>query len=324
MTNKYIDYYQTSILEHYENVKDGQDSDLLQDPSPGDLKKLCLIILERGLNNSSDLEVFTNFFGKDEKLSLYQIVNGVKTDALRTPSNFLRYGKKITQISHLNILATLVGFEHRPFVVFKKRKEKEDNPTSNEEKVEMNLVERITLKTEDVHPVTNHKEEEIKQEEATTATPQQPEKQNQIQTIAKATNTARPRKIALVSTAVLLFGGMSGFLIHKTTEKQCMVWKKDHYERIDCQQPTIHALMEVEKVQPYNDELFAQEKIIPTDTTTFFKNGKSAVYYLKTDNQYEFFKQPGFHPIHSERKLNRITKRIIRNWKNSKNTAENP
>lgn len=311
--NKNFEDYLKAILEHYEAVKNGKDADLLENPTPGNLKKLCLQLLEQEPSNA-DKQAFFNFFHPKEEQALYAHIRNMNADGLRTPSDFLRIKQGLTNNrQHANLVAVLIGFEPRPFTTFQ-------NIVQTEEEEKKAVEEKTTAITD-----KEISKEEIKQEEATTATPQQPEKQNQIQTIAKAKpTTARPRKIALVSTAVLLFGGMSGFLIHKTTEKQCMVWRENHYERIDCQQPTIQALMEVEKVQPYNEELFAQEKIIPTDTTTFFKNGKSAVYYLKTDNQYEFFKQPGFHPIHSERKLNRITKRIIRNWKNSKNTAENP
>jgi len=164
--------------------------------------------------------------------------------------------------------------------------------------------------------IKNSKEE--KEEKTTTTTA--------LGLIEKKKQTqSRTRKIAMATTAILLFGGMSGLLIHKTTEKQCMVWKENHYERVDCKQSATSNIMTVEKVYPYNEELFLQEKIIPTDTTSFFRDGKPIVYYLKHDNDYEFFKQPGFHPSYgSDRKLRPVTIRIVRNWENSKNIASKP
>jgi len=309
--NKNFEDYLKAILEHYEIVKNGKDADLLENPTPGNLKKLCLQLLEKGLSNS-DEQLFMIFFHPTGEQTLFGIIRTMNADSrLRTPSDFLRSKQGLTNNrQHANLVAVVVGFEPRPFTTFQNRVQNEEEEKRAEEEKTAALAEKEISK------------EEIQQEEAKIAAPQHPEKQ--IQTVTKSKpNTARPRKIALVSAAVLLFGGMSGFIIHKTNEKQCMVWRENHYERIDCQQSTIHALMDVDKIQPYNEELFAQEKIIPTDTTTFFKNGKAVVYYLKKDKRYEFFKQPGFHPIYNDKKLRHITTRILSRWK-SCSREENP
>lgn len=316
MEEKFKDYLK-AILNHYQIVRNGEDLYLLDDPTPANLKRLCLEVLDKNFK-PKDEDVFNKFFEPQPK-TLHGAIKIINADSvLKTPSNFLRTGKPLKKIEHADILAIILGFEPRPYAKFQRLK------LGEKEEEEKKAVEEIpTALTDTEVPKEEIKEKE--EEKVPTAETPHPEKQNQIQAIVKLKpNASRPRKIALVSTAVLLFGGMSGFLIHKTTEKQCMVWKENHYERTDCQQPTIQALMAIEKVEPYNEELFAQEKITPTDTTTFFKNGRSAIFYLITDNKIEFFKQPGYHPIHTERKLRRITKTIMTNWKNDRYAPDTP
>jgi len=317
--NKNFEDYIKAILEHYEIVKNGKDADLLEKPTPGNLKKLCVRLLEKGLSNS-DEQTFMNFFFPTGQQTLLGLIRTMNADSrLRTPSDFLKTKQGLTNNrSHANLVAVMVGFEPRPFTTYQNTVHTEEDKKAVEEKTNIlasKEVPKEERKEENTAPDGKEEEKALAAE-----TPLQPEKQNMVQTIIKfKSNVSRPRKIALASLAVILFGGMSGFIIHKTTEKQCMVWKDDHFERIDCEQSTISSLMGIDKIHPYNEELFEQQKIIPTDTTTFFKNGESAVYYLQTDNKLEFFKQPGFHPVYNDRKLRRITKTIIKNWKAGKN-----
>lgn len=299
--NKNFEDYLKAILEHYEVVKNGKDADLLENPTPGNLKKLCLQHLEKELSNA-DRQAFFNFFHPKDEQALYAHIKNMNADGLRTPSDFLRMRQGLTNNrQHANLVAVLVGFEPRPFTTFQN-----------------------TLYTEEEEKTTAAIDTGVSKEEKarTDKTHQLPVKRNQAQdTPNHKPVTSRKRKIVLVAIAVLLFGGMSGFLIHKTTEKQCMVWKEDHFEKIDCQQSTISGIKGVEKIQAYNEELFAQQKIIPSDTTTFFKNGKSALYYLKKDNKYEFFTLPGKHPVHQDSDLRRVTKRIISRWEACENKS---
>lgn len=312
--NKNFEDYLKAILEHYEVVKNGKDADFLEKPTPGNLKKLCVQLLENGLSNA-DEQAFMNFFFPTKEQTLLGLTRTMNADSrLRTPSDFLRTKQGLTNNrQHANFVAVLIGFEPRPFTTFQNiHIEQEEKKNLVEEK----KVFLTNVESREENNIKNSKEE--KEEKTTTTTA--------LGLIEKKKQTqSRTRKIAMATTAILLFGGMSGLLIHKTTEKQCMVWKENHYERVDCKQSATSNIMTVEKVYPYNEELFLQEKIIPTDTTSFFRDGKPIVYYLKHDNDYEFFKQPGFHPSYgSDRKLRPVTIRIVRNWENSKNIASKP
>lgn len=298
MNNNFDDYL-NAILEHYEIVKNGKDADLLQKPTPGNLKKLCIQLLENGLNNQ-DKTIFDSYFLPTGEQTLLGITRTVNADSrLRTPSDFLRTGQGLKDNrKHANLVAVLVGFEPRPFLVFQNaaRTKNEREPFS----------------------LNDEKSTDIKKENTVAKPEKKTSHQNTIERTAIAKpKTSRNKKIALTTTASLLFFGMSGFIYHKATEEHCMVWKEDHFEKIDCEQSAISTIKGVEKIYPYNEALFEQEKIVPTDTTTFFKNGKSAVYYLQTDKKYEFFKQPGPHPVYQDRNLRRVTNRIISRWKAS-------
>lgn len=314
--NKNFEDYLKAILEHYETVKNGKDADFLEKPTPGNLKKLCVQLLEKGLNNA-DEQTFMNFFFPTGEQTLLGLTRTMNADSrLRTPSDFLRTEQGLTNNRpHANLVAVLVGFEPRPFTKFQDTFQIENE---EDKKAEEERTTAVTDTVEMPKNVTIEKKAPVAKE-----APLQ-KKQNEIQDKTSYTlKTSRNKKIALVA-AVLLFGAMSGFIIHKTIEKHCMVWREDHFEKIECEQSTISSIAGIEKINPYNEELFAQQKIIPTDTTTFFKNGQSSVYYLLTDNKIEFFKQPGPHPVYSDRKLRRITKTIIRNWKNNRYATDKP
>lgn len=117
--NKNFEDYLKAILEHYEVVKNGKDADFLEKPTPGNLKKLCVQLLENGLNNA-DEQAFMNFFFPTKEQTLLGLTRTMNADSrLRTPSDFLRTKQGLTNNrQHANFVAVLIGFEPRPFTTF--------------------------------------------------------------------------------------------------------------------------------------------------------------------------------------------------------------
>lgn len=293
--NKNFEDYLKAILAHYELAKNGRDADLLEHPTPGNLKKLCIQFLERGLS-SADEKAFLNFFHPKDEKALPGLIKNMNADGLRTPSDFLRSGLGLTNNrQHANLVAVLVGFEPRPFTKFQDilHEEKEEMPKDS--------LEEKTIVVE--------KRKSVAEKETETEFPNKE---------SKPTSTTAPfpksTRNAFIVLAVLLFCGLSGFIVYKSTEEKCMIWKDDHFERTDCEPTTISSFVNAVKIHPFNEEAFEkQHKIIPTDTTTFFKNGEPVLFYLKKDNKCDFFTLPGLHPVY-RKALRPVSERIVRKY----------
>jgi len=317
--NKNFEDYKKAILAQYEIAKRDKNAELLEYPTPGNLKKLCLMLLEKGLSKA-DEDIFMNFFFPKEGQSLNGLIRNMNTDGLRTPSDFLKTGSGLTNRFHANLVAVLVDFSPRPLTKYL--------DSISEELEDKDVVKEKTgafLNTEVAKEVSDEESTAAKSTEA--AKPKEEAKEPTVKTFSlsekldevQIITQSKPRisgskRIALITIALLLFGGMSGFIFYKSTEERCMIWKDDHYERIDCEPVSVLSLVITPKIHPFNKELFEkQHKVIPTDTTTFFKNGEPVLYYLKQDNKCDFFTLPGWHPV-NRKELHPVTTRIIRKY----------
>src|SRR5690606_27957492 len=111
-----------------------------------------------------------------------------------------------------------------------------------------------------------------------------------------------------IGTATVL--GIGAITFNGLDNSQCMYWEKTHYTQIDCDKK----LHPETPVLAYDEQLAKYFlKIEPADTTSFFKAGKAAVWYSKTDGEIEFFSAPGNHPINGK-ELKPVTKYIVRKY----------
>lgn len=110
-------------------------------------------------------------------------------------------------------------------------------------------------------------------------------------------------KVWIMALMLLLLLGGSAYVGYQGGKEECMVWKEDHFERTTCS-----GLANEELLQTFRLENF--KKIRPTDSTTFFKNGKVQVWYDKSNKELEFFTAPGIHPVNGKT-LKPVTSYII-------------
>jgi hypothetical protein len=122
----------------------------------------------------------------------------------------------------------------------------------------------------------------------------------------------RKKNWKLVLMVSLLFGvGVLLFLIFNETGSECMLWKKDHFVKVDC------STNYNEKVVPMDPVRFTNLEEIEVDQTTIFFDevtGVPLVWYYKSNNgALEFFTFPGLHPINGAT-LKAITPYIIQKY----------
>ena len=87
-----------------------------------------------------------------------------------------------------------------------------------------------------------------------------------------------------------------------------MYWKNDHFEPISKEidiGDTLKLAMDEYRLKHFR-------KVLQKDTITFASIGK--LWYLRINNDAEFFTGPGYHPVHVDRKLKRASRTIIENY----------
>jgi hypothetical protein len=296
MKKNTLEEYKNAIKAKYELTKEEDISGLLNNPSPANIRELCIQRVETlGVDDKS---IFSRFFNlKDDENSIKQIEN-YDTDKLRPVGNFLKSKTKDTKQIIVELIAILIDFTPRPYLKFSKTDE------GNFRKVE-----------EIIPPTSEPKEEEKKGYKKPDPIPialviNEKAKANNDNLTPKSYSIKQ--KIAF-GLGIVLITSISGYSIKKAcfSEKQCMQWQNDHYETVDCNEE-IDTIYKSAPIIPVDEDALDLNKIKVSDTTTFFRGGKAVVWYCKVDSLPEFFDDlgTGYHPL-TGKPLRPITKYII-------------
>ena len=274
-----LNAYKKAVKTKYETAKAGKFSDYLINPSPAKIKKLCALLFEINMD-LVDKGIFDRFFNFEEKENKIKQIENFDTDKFRPFVNFLIKNTDITQIESLNLIAVLVDFSPRPYVKFRNG----DYDDSNEI-VKISGDKRKLNSTDFTQGLESVKRISLKS------------------------------KVIIGFFGLLLFASL-GFSFKSICfpDKNGMIWVENHYEAV-----VYEAVNNKDNVKPINQfELDYFRKIKVCDTTTFFKNGSHdlpMVWYGKEPitGKYEYFSQPGLHPI-TGKTLKKISPYIIKKY----------
>lgn len=268
MKLSHIDY-QKAIKNKLKEACYGEFSSYLLDPKLTSLRTICEIIVDRELSKA-DENTFRLFFNVAKEDDLKKSIQKFDIDRLKPIQFFIKRENYNAGIEYLEILAIMIDFKPRPLSNFIKN----DSLDSSKS------VERITDRKN------------------TFIEPNEDEK-----------GFSRKKKIGfwILGFTVMLLAGY-GIKEIVLPEKQCMIWKDNHYEMIDCKDEKLGLIHEI--VIPFDDNEFELRKIKVCDTTTFFKNGKAIIWYGKKDGEVTFFNQDGRNPENGD-ELKEITKYMI-------------
>lgn len=274
-----LNAYKKAVKTKYETAKAGKFSDYLINPSPAKIKKLCALLFEINMD-LVDKGIFDRFFNFEEKENKIKQIENFDTDKFRPFVNFLIKNTDITQIESLNLIAVLVDFSPRPYVKFRNG----DYDDSNEI-VKISGDKRELNSTDFTQGLESVKRVSLKS------------------------------KVIIGFFGLLLFASL-GFSFKSICfpDKNGMIWVENHYEAV-----VYEAVNNKDNVKPINQfELDHFRKIKVCDTTTFFKNGSHdlpMVWYGKEPitGKYEYFSQPGLHPI-TGKTLKKISPYIIKKY----------
>lgn len=281
MKKNTIDDYKKAVKTKYEEAKTGEFSGFLLKPSPAELKNLCLVLFDKGINKL-DQEILDRFFDLNDKSNKRKQIEYFDADRLRPISNFLKGKTETTRPVNMDLIAVLVDFDPRPYRKFIGGNKMELTDGNAE-----NGILKKDKKVED-------------------------EARKEIVIFEQFKKKSISKKIALAVMPLFVLGSVSyGVKNIFFPDKNCMVWVKNHYEAVEYDK-----VKDTAEVTPFNQGLLDNfKKITVSDTTTFFRNGNydnPLVWYGKSSNkkEYEYFNQPGLHP-ETGKTLKPITKYII-------------
>jgi hypothetical protein len=276
-----LEAYKKAIRVKFEEEKTKEYSSFLLVPSRAQLRKLCR---ERFKNNtnSDDLKCFELFLGFEFNAGNKNKFQA-STDKFRPIENFLKGETDLVDKEGINMAAILVDFQPRPFNKFAKLNSddwvedaKETNVTTNKPINLINKEDKPVFVKDDLVIVFKGN---LKQ------------------------------KVGIGSLVVLgLFGAKSMFF----KEKECMEWKEDHYELVDCKDEQVE-FASAKIIKPYNEMEFSRKELTVCDTTKFFNGDKPLVWYSKKNNVIQFFNMDGENPENGA-EIKKVSKHIINTY----------
>jgi len=279
MANTFEDYI-FAVRSKYEVEKNKIYSDFLLKPSPAQLREFCLLIHDNGLSNK-DKEVFELFFRSKPDTTLRKSVENIDVEKLKKICNFLNGKSQSTSPNSLNLIAILVDYELRPYSFFL-NSDLDDNNIAIKSSVKSNSA--LKLVSQETEP----------------------------QKVESSKNFKKKIAIGFLGLIGLTSIGYTAKNII-APEPQCMQWQKNHYEVVKCNNENQQGFLKQHDVIPFDEHQSKLIKIEVSDTTTFFKNGKSLYWYCKVNGKPEFFNTHGVHP-ETGKALKQVSRYIVEKY----------
>lgn len=279
--------YKKALKEYYEKEKARENYHSLLNPTPAGLRNILISKMKEELDDS-DKKIIESFF----EIPFTEVTPNKlrsETDKFKALSNFLKEKSGGSDLRRLEMIALILDFKQRPYHKFVKI-------NKNIQEIHTDTPATVEIAPDLEKPIENTKE---------------------VGLVATEVSVTKQRNIPLKNIGIIgivVIVGISVFFnIKNWTTKDCMVWKGEKYEAIDCNQ-TINGFLET--TLPKDDKLIKEfRKVKVSNKTSFFDaKGNPKVWYVKNPNgTLDFFNQPGLHP-ETGKTLKPISKYIIQEY----------
>lgn len=276
--------YKSGIRVKYEVSRIDDVTGILLNPTPAQLRNLCLMRLNNSLTKT-DSNVFRMFFNVKEEEHLRKEIENFDIGKFKPIISFLKGEKDSENMARIELAAILVDFNPRPYnkYLLNDKISERENPEDSlfvEEKesvidnIPFGFIEKVALKGKD----------------------------------------DKIEKKTAIFFAVLLSLFFMGYTVKGVffPKKECMQWEGNHYIAVDCANDKL-GIGQLELIIPIDENIMKLNKLDSNRKINFFKNDKPVVWYCKHDGVVELFNTPGFHP-ETGKPLKPITKYIIKKY----------
>lgn len=283
--------YKKAIWHEYEIIKKNDVTGFFSDLSPAMVRDFYAYLTDNGLSKT-DEEIMKKFFETKENESIKKSIINSNTDKLKPVISFLTgKTKNPDQKIRVELAAILISFDQRPHYRFLKTETDEDSR-------EFEIDPKVETKSKDLEESQYNVQRDNYREHSL----------NNITSQIYKINSKFKLKKAVMFLSIVAFS--IAFFYNYLNHKDCLEWQNDRYIETDCELGINRPDGLVTKI-PYDKDLLSFRKITPTDTTTYFKDGKAIVWYCKMDADHlELFNAPGHHPV-TKQPLRAITRHMI-------------
>ncbi|GAA4771117.1 MULTISPECIES: hypothetical protein [Flavobacterium] len=295
MSKTTFEDYKNAIWREFEIIKKNDVTGFFSDLSPAAVRDYYIQLIDKGVSKA-DEEIMRLFFETKENESLKKSVNNSNTDKFKPIISFLTgKTKNPDKKVRVELAAILISFEQRPHHIFSKIGIDKDYSDCKIEPKTESVIEKPkeSLQNNQDSRLQNLSFSNVSKHEYVA---------NSKQSIKKT--------ILILGLLLISFFTISLFYNY-LRHKDCLEWKNDRYIEVDCETKENGS---VNLNILYDESLLKRRKITPTDTTTYFKNGKAVIWYCKGSNgDLEFFNFSGYHPV-TGKPLHHITDYIIEKY----------
>ncbi|MGY4384668.1 hypothetical protein ACVWYN_001702 [Pedobacter sp. UYP24] len=285
----FFEDYKLEVIRAYERLKrDGTLSTNLAKPSPGKLKKECIIVYDERYSAKDDIVLRLFFGAKETERDFRHKIKNFEIDEFRPLVNFINGRTTNPDEKNIKLLSWLIDFDKNQGI-------SEGKHVENDSEYKVNEV---------VLPEETHEKEMVD------TTPAQP----LLIEVTKETFKPAPKlkfKIAFAMLLLIAFAVVGSYLLLNRaahTDEKCMYWGGDEYVQVSCNQKMQGKL--VIALDPVR--LTHLKKIAKPDTITHKSVGK--VWYVKVKGRIEYYTDSGFHPIEIDKRLMPITDYMINKY----------
>ena len=269
-----IDYKKEikNCIESEGNKVEGLSKPYILNPTPRKIKRECLRLLEEN-KGDRDLAILKFFFVYiDQDSNIKRAIDQFDPDRLKPICQFIRGDTSDIQSDEaIELIALLIDFQPRPYNRYRLGEKSLESEKERKNKPTENNLKNLVHK--EIQDVDNKKRKKVNE------------------------------KLFLF----IILGILSILLSYNLfigISNKCMIWKENHFVKTECSGIDLEI--------PFDETLLKNfKKINVCDTTTFFKDGKPVVFYMKYRNKMEFFTWYGEHPVYKGKFLDPITQHMI-------------
>ncbi|RTY87136.1 hypothetical protein [Flavobacterium sp. RSP15] len=274
--------YKRAIKAEYQVSKMDEVSGILLNPTPAQLRNLCLIKLGNGLSNA-DENVFKMFFDAKAEDTLRRVIENFDLGKFKPIISFLKGQKDSDTAARIELAAILVDFIPRPYNTYLLHGKSSERDA--QESVKAFQKKRMTDVGIQLVIPTN----------------------NVLAGISQYTHWRKSGIILAILMALFFMGyTVKGVFFAK---KDCMKWAGNYYVAVDC----LNDYGQFGISSSIDEEVMKLKKVDCSSTLQFFNKETPIVWYCKRDGVIELFNMAGFHPV-TGKPLKPITKYIIKKY----------
>jgi len=332
MPNNTFDDYKIAVKNRYEEARNSEYFDYLDNPTRAKLRNLCWELFQQQNRNQDDLNVFSSLLGLPFDINRKNKFDE-QIDKFRPIEKYFKGETDPANVEAVNMAAILVGFEIRPFNKFRihnlyrdeiQNDDADNSEISNTERQPIDsslILETFLDKKESERGIEkgivekNHDEVTESGKVNEIAIREAEPKAISLFLIIKEkllNRLKRKIKVTAIGVAIVLCVGFAA-IYEFFPSKGCMQWTGTKYEIVDCDLKAPDNNIELLDANQVN-----MERIKVCDTTAFFVNEKAVVFYARSSDSLECFNQIGYHPERRSLYLKPITHYMIGRYVSNK------